>query len=189
MKYIISALFALTMSTAVLADGYENGDEDEGTVIENTNRNVNRNYNTAVGVGVGKAKAKAYSNQRQYQGQHQGQGQIGINEAVGSGNTTDVTIKQRQEYEEAAQGATSPGGVVGKCLAAFGVGLQTRGFGLSFGANRARKVCEDRELAAMLWNMGRRADANEILTYQYREWLNRVHKSPDTSVPSLEPTS
>ena len=106
--------------------------------------------------------------QRQYQDQHQRNYQRTDAKAYsGSSNTYTNT------YREAAQTAYAPGCVVGKCLAAFGVGIQGRGFGLSFGGNKARKTCEARALAIMLMETGNERDYQDgrvILRTHFAEW-------------------
>ncbi len=108
---------------------------------------------------------KKMQEQDQYQRQSQRQSQGQRQSAVGSGNTTSY----RSEYEEAAQTAYAPGGVLGKCLAAYGVGIQSRSFGITFGANRARKACEERELAMLLWEIGEKEKGRLILVRQFDE--------------------
>lgn len=108
--------------------------------------------------------------QKQYSTQYQRNYQRTDAKAYsGSSNTYTST----STYREAAQTAYAPGGVVGRCLAAFGVGIQGRGFGLSFGGNEARKTCEARALAIMLMETGVERDFQDgrtILRTHYAEW-------------------
>jgi len=111
-----------------------------------------------------------YSNyQKQYSKQYNKQSLQSTIAPVGSGNTTTY----QSSYEEAAQTAYSSGGVIGKCLAAGGAGLQTRSWGLSFGFNKALKDCKAKALAAMLMQTGVEEDftmGRTILHTQYRDW-------------------
>lgn len=68
--------------------------------------------------------------------------------------------EQTTVFVDAAQ---APGGVIGKCLAAYGVALANNGWSISFGTNRRLRSCEARELAAMLFAIGTRSKDAEMI--------------------------
>lgn len=72
--------------------------------------------------------------------------------------------------------AASTGGVPGECLAAYGMALQGKTFGISFGANRKLQVCFDRQLAAMLYNMGMVEEAQRVIRDELAQWQRRADK-------------
>ena len=68
--------------------------------------------------------------------------------------------EQTTVFIDAAQ---APGGVIGKCLAAYGAAVANNGWSISFGANRRLRSCEIRELAGMLFRMGQQTkDADMV---------------------------
>ena len=60
----------------------------------------------------------------------------------------------------------APGGVVGNCLAAFGISVP----GFSFGTNRGLKVCMERELLVLLFEYGKNEEGMEILMAHFADW-------------------
>ena len=112
------------------------------TVNANTNTNVNANT------------------QGQQQGQVQGQGQH--QSANNSGNSQSVKVESSMIPGVAvAPGLAAGGSQV--CLGSFSVGLSGPMAGVAFGKTVVDKGCEDRQNAILLYNMGYKAEALELL--------------------------
>lgn len=99
-----------------------------------------------------RSKARASAEQKQYQGQHQGQGQgqIGINKAVGTGNTTTIggdTITYEAAAVPPSLGQGDPGY---DCSMTGGIGAAGVGFGGSIQWSDASINCE----LGMLYRLG-----------------------------------
>jgi hypothetical protein len=100
--------------------------------------------------------------QSQNQGQQQGQAQGQKQQANNEGNKQSVNVDAPMIPGVAvAPGLTSGGTQV--CLGSFSVGLSGPMAGVAFGKTVVDKGCEDRQNAILLFNMGYKAEALELL--------------------------
>jgi hypothetical protein len=100
--------------------------------------------------------------QSQNQGQGQQQGQVQGQSADNKGNKQSVTVESSMIPGVAvAPGLTSGGTQV--CLGSFSVGISGPMAGVAFGKTVVDKGCEDRQNAILLFNMGYKAEALELL--------------------------
>ena len=106
--------------------------------------------------------------QQQGQSQNQGQSQVGVNvqgqkqDASNAGNHQSVKVESQMIPGVAvAPGLAAGGSQV--CLGSFSVGVSGPMAGIAFGKTVIDKGCEDRQHAILLFNMGYKVEALELL--------------------------
>ena len=131
------------------------------------NIHIGNTTNNQGGQG-GNATAVQGQQQGQQQGQAQGQSQVGVNvqgqkqEASNSGNQQNVKFESSMIPGIAvAPGLAAGGSQV--CLGSFSVGLSGPMAGIAFGKTVKDEGCEDRQNAILLYNMGYKAEALNLL--------------------------
>ena len=148
--------------------------------IGNTTNNTTNNQGGqggAGGVGIGGNASANSTNvnvnsntqgQSQNQGQHQGQSQVGVNVQGQKQDASNQGVSQSVKFESSmipgvavAPGLAAGGSQV--CLGSFSVGLSGPMAGVAFGKTVVDKGCEDRQNAILLYNMGYRAEALELI--------------------------
>ncbi len=175
---LMSAALSLLATTALAQGandggppGLNRGGGDANVTNENTNTNVNYNANSAaassassseatgVGVGVGyggNAEQGQYQGQEQgqFQGQGQYQGNYGSNEAVGSGNSTDVTVEGDNNDYEAPAFAPALSGLTGtECMGSTSASGGWVGGALGFGTTWTEEHCQRLQAMRLIGSM------------------------------------
>lgn len=134
--------------------GGAGGSAASAASASSVNTNVNTNVNTQ-----GQQQGQ---HQGQIQGQQQGQGQGQKQEANNAGNSQHIKVESSLIPGVAvAPGLAAGGSQV--CLGSFSVGLSGPMAGIAFGKTVLDKGCEDRQNAILLYNMGYKAEALELL--------------------------
>lgn len=168
MKAVLTAVLALVLmagpafadsvhiggTTNITNQGGQGGNASAAASASSVNTNVNTNVNTQ-----GQHQGQS---QGQQQGQIQGQGQGQHQSANNSGNSQSVNVESSLIPGVAvAPGLTAGGSQV--CLGSFSIGLSGPMAGIAFGKTVLDKGCEDRQNAILLFNMGYKAEALELL--------------------------
>jgi hypothetical protein len=129
-------------------------------------------------VGINKNVNINDLNNKQYQGQgqQQGQGQIGINKAVGAGNSTTISSSTKVDAEPAIAPAIAPGDPTAPCYVTYGGSAAGGGVAaLGFSAYKYDTICGALEFYRTAGqDSDHAAEAKTLVTVAYHNLLNQM---------------
>lgn len=163
-KVAVAMVMVALMASAAFADSVHIGNTTNNTTNNQGGQGGNASA-SASATGGTHVQTNTQVNtqvQSQNQGQQQGQAQGQKQSANNEGNKQSVNVDAPMIPGVAvAPGLTSGGTQV--CLGSFSVGLSGPMAGVAFGKTVVDKGCEDRQNAILLFNMGYKAEALELL--------------------------
>lgn len=139
-----------------------------------------------VGNGFGnfspKAEADAWAKQKQYQKQYQGQdqgqyqGNLGVNKAVGTGNTTIIQSSSKLEAEPAIAPAIAPGDPTAPCYVTLGGSAAGGGVAsIGFSGYKYDTICGAMEFYRVVGKDPAHAEnAAKAVKVAYHNLMNRM---------------
>ncbi len=123
-----------------------------------------------------KAEADAYASQRQYQDQQQYQGNLGINKAVGTGNSTIIQSKTTVDAEPAMAPAIAPGDPTAPCYVTLGGSAAGGGIAsIGFSGYKYDTICGAMEFYRVVGNdPTHKKQASKAVNVAYHNLMNRM---------------